>query len=115
MATTPVEIVQRQVQAYNAHDLEAFAATYSDSIEMFRMPNATDPIISGKDELKEFYGANRFMSPSLNAEIVNRIVVGNKVIDHERITGLPQGTFEVVVIYEVTAGLIQRVWSLWPE
>jgi hypothetical protein len=111
---SPTELVQRQVEAYNAHDLEAFAATYSDNIQMFRLP-ATEPSITNKAEFLEFYGANRFMAPNLHAEIVNRIVLGNKVIDHERITGLPNSPFECVVIYEVQNDLIQRVWSVWPQ
>lgn len=108
-----VEIVQAQVEAYNAHDLEAFAACYAEDIQMFRMP-AAEPMISGKAQLKEFYGTNRFMSPALHAEIVNRIVLGNKVIDHERITGIQKDPVEVVVIYEVQNSLIQRAWSVWP-
>ena len=111
---SPVEIVQKQVEAYNAHDLEAFAATYAEDAQIFRLPSA-EPMISGKDELRIFYGNNRFQAPELHAEIVNRMALGNKVIDHERITGLPNSPFEVVVIYEVRDGLIARVWSVWPE
>jgi hypothetical protein len=109
-----IEIVQRQVDAYNARDLEAFAATYSDSIQIFRLPNL-EASIQGKSELKEFYGLHRFNAPELQAEILNRVVLGNKVIDHERIAGLPNSPFECVVIYEVEMGLIQRVWSVWPK
>src|SRR6478609_8332769 len=111
---SPVEIVQRQVEAYNAHDLQAFADTYSEKIQMIRLP-ATEAAIKNKAELIEFYGANRFMAPNLHAEILNRIVLGNKVIDHERITGLPNSPFECVIVYEVENDLIQRVWSVWPK
>src|SRR5687767_5987002 len=110
---SPVEVVQRQLDAYNAHDLDAFAATYSENIQMIRLP-ATEPAITNKAELREFYGSNRFMAPSLHAEVLSRIVLGNKVIDHERITGLQKDPFECVVIYEVQNGLIERVWSVWP-
>ena len=41
------EIVQRQVDAYNAHDLERFVATYADSVRIFRMPTA-EPAISAR-------------------------------------------------------------------
>jgi len=111
---SPVEIVQAQVEAYNAHNLEAFAAFYAENIQMFRLPSA-EPMISGKAELKEFYGSNRFMTTTLRAEILNRIVLGDKIIDHERITGLQKDAFEVVVIYEVQNNLIARVWSVWPQ
>src|SRR4051812_11428710 len=102
---SPAELVQRQVEAYNAHNLEAFAATYSDSITMIRLP-ATEPAIKNKADLIDFYGANRFKAPDLHAEILNRIILGNKIIDHERITGLPNSPFECVVIYEVQNDLI---------
>lgn len=108
-----LDVVQRQLEAYNAHNLEAFAACYAEDIQMFRMPS-TEPMINGKAALKEFYGANRFMSPSLCAEILNRIVIGNKVIDHELVTGAQKDPFEVVVIYEVQEELIKRAWSVWP-
>jgi hypothetical protein len=113
-AMSSVEVVQRQVEAYNARNLEAFAATYGETIQMVRLPTL-EPAIKSKAELIEFYGTNRFMAPNLHAEVLNRIVFGNKVIDHERITGLPNSPFECVVIYEVENDLIQRVWSVWPR
>jgi hypothetical protein len=113
-AMSPVEVVQRQLEAYNAHNLDAFAATYAENSQMVRLP-ASEPAIRNKAELVEFYGANRFMAPNLHAEVLNRIVLGNKVIDHERINGLPNSPFECVVIYEVKDDLIQRVWSVWPQ
>jgi hypothetical protein len=111
---SPAELIQRQVEAYNAHNLEAFAATYSEDIQMFRLPK-TEPAIRNKVELVEFYGANRFTAPLLHAEILNRMILGNKVIDHERITGLPDSPFECVVIYEIENDLIQKVWSVWAK
>ena len=38
----PALIVQAQLDAYNARDLERFAATYSDDIRIWRMP-ASEP------------------------------------------------------------------------
>ena len=76
-----VDVVQRQVEAYNARDLDRFVSAYSETIAIFRMPS-TEPIISGKVELAKFYSTQRFNLPGLHAEIVNRIALGNKVIDH---------------------------------
>ena len=111
---TPVDIVQRQVDAYNARDLDRFVAEYSDRIVVVRMP-ATEPAIVGKIQLAEFYATQRFNRPGLHAQIVNRIVLGNKVIDHERIAGVHATPFDIVVIYEIVGTLIERVWSLSPE
>lgn len=108
-ASAAAVVVQRQVDAYNAHDIEAFAATYSDELEVYRMPS-TVPTISGKQKLREFYQNSRFNLPSLHAEILHRSVVGNKVVDHERITGIRDEPYETVVVYLVRDDLIQRVW-----
>ena len=111
---TAVDVVQRQVDAYNDRDLDRFVAEYSDTIVVHRMP-AAEPAIVGKVKFAEFYATQRFNLPRLHAEIVNRIVLGNKVVDHERITGVKPAPFEIVVIYEIADNLIQHVWSLSPE
>ena len=109
----PIETVQRQLEAYNARDLEGFAETYSDDIRIFRMPS-TEPAIVGKEKLREVYRA-RFSSPGLHAEIVNRIVIGNKVIDHERVVGIEKNPVEAVAVYEVVDGLIRVVWFFYAD
>lgn len=109
-----VEVVQRQLEAYNARDLARFVACYSETILGFRMPSA-EPAIRGRAALAEFYATQRFNLAGLRADIVNRIVLGNKVIDHERIWGVREGPFEVAVVYEVIGELIERVWTIPPE
>ena len=111
---SPLQIVEAQVDAYNRRDLAAFVALYGDDVEVFRLPSTT-PGLSGKAAFTEFYRTERFNRPGLHAEIVNRIVLGNKVIDHERIHGVRAEPFEVVVAYEVLGPSIRRVWSLTPE
>jgi len=109
-AIDPVDVVQAQLEAYNARDLARFLATYSDSILIFRPP-AAQAVISGKAELARFYAEHRFHLPALKADIVNRTVLGNKVIDHELIWGVGEQAFEVAAVYEVREGLIQAVWQ----
>lgn len=109
-----VDIVQGQVDAYNDRDLNRFVSAYAENILIYRMPS-TEPAISGKVQLSEFYSTQRFNLPGLRAEIVNRIVLGNKVIDHERIWGIRDGPIEVAAIYEVVEDLIARAWFFAPE
>ena len=45
------------------------------------------------------------------AELVGRLAFGNKIVDHERVS---PGPFEALAAYEVTNGLIQRVWFADP-
>ena len=75
---------------------------------------AVEPSIVGKAALREFYATQRFNKPALQAELLHRIVLGNKVVDHERITGLAETPLEMVAVFEVTdldrGGLIQTAW-----
>jgi hypothetical protein len=105
----PVDPVQRQLDAYNAHDLDRFVAQYTDDVRVFRPP-AAEPTLSGKRAFADHYARNRFTLPDLHAEVVNRMVCGNKVVDHERITGLEPDVVEAIAVYEVEGGLICTVW-----
>ena len=109
-----VTVVQRQLDAYNARDLVRFLAEYSDDVRAYRPP-AVEPSIMGKQAFGEFYAEQRFNRGELHAELLNRIVLGNKVIDHERITGVKDSPFEVAVVYEVAEGRIRCTWSYQPE
>jgi len=106
----PEAAVQRQLEAYNDRDLERFLAAYSEGIRAYRPP-AAEPAIVGKEAFGKFYATQRFNHVGLHAELVNRIALGNKVIDHERISGVRAQPFEVAVVYEVINGLIQCTWS----
>jgi hypothetical protein len=100
--------VQRQLQAYNDHDLERFVAEYAEDVKVFRPPNP-EPVLAGKPALAAHYAKNRFTLPDLHADLLNRIVSGNKVVDHERITGV-EGMTGAVAVYEVVDGKIRAVW-----
>jgi len=108
---SPVDVVQRQLEAYNARDLERFVAEFSDTVRVFRPP-AGEPVITGKAGLCAYYAANRFNLPGLKADIVGRLAFGNFVIDHERIHGVRDQPFEVAAAYEVIDGKIQTIWLL---
>ena len=106
---TPDEPVQKQLEAYNAHDLEGFVAQYSDDIEVFRPPSPKS-VLSGKIEFTSHYQRNRFNIPNLRASLVSRTVSGNIVIDLESIVGLGTEVLTGFAVYEVERGLIRRVW-----
>ncbi len=56
--------VQRQLDAYNDHDLERFIAEYTDDVRVFRPP-APEPVLSGKQAFADHYARNRFNVPEL--------------------------------------------------
>ncbi len=114
-APTPEAVVQAQLEAYNARDIDAFVATYADDVQLFELPDKL--LLRGADQLRERY-TKRFADERLHATIVNRIVLGNTVVDHERVRlTLPQGpgTVEAIAIYEVRDGKISTVWFRYGE
>lgn len=110
--TTPEAIVQHQLDAYNARDIEALLAIYADDAQTFEHPNTL--LASGHAALRERFTL-RFAEPNLHALLLSRIVMGDTVIDHERITRtFPEGTgtLDMVMIYAVRDGRIQTAWSI---
>jgi len=107
-------VVQRQLEAYNARNLEAFAATYASDVRLWRLPD-TQPVLDGIEQLREHYGGKTFQREGLRAEIMSRITLGSKVVDHERCSwhGLAE-PIEVLAIYDVRGGLIRNVWFAEP-
>jgi hypothetical protein len=105
----PAAFTQRQLDAYNARDLERFLAEYTDDVAIFRL-SESQPFLVGKAAVSEHYRTNRFNLPALHAELVNRMVFGNKVIDQERVTGVQAEPMQVAAIYEVTPAGIYKVW-----
>lgn len=112
-APSPEAIVQAQLEAYNARDIDALLATYAEDAQLFEHPAKL--LATGSVQMRERYAA-RFKEPNLHAAIVKRIVMGNIVIDHERVTRtFPEGTgvLEAVAIYEVQNGKIAKVWFIF--
>jgi hypothetical protein len=109
----PEAPVQRQLDAYNARDLARFVAEYADNVVVYRPP-AAEPILRGKEAFANHYASHRFNLPALHAEVVSRMVVGNKVIDHERVAGVRDDPFDAVVVYEVVDERIRTVWFFDP-
>lgn len=101
-------VIQRQLEAYNARDLEAWLATYKADAEQYLLHAGL--LASGHDAIRRRM-TDRFNDPALHAALVSRTVMDNIVIDHEFVTRtFPDGleTVEMVCIYEVHAGLIVK-------
>ena len=81
---SPVEIVQKEVAAYNAQDADAFAATYADDASVLRGGKVW---LQGRKAIREAYAAMFAKYPNCRARIAERKVEDNAVVDHEIITG----------------------------
>lgn len=103
---SPEGIVQKQLDAYNVRDIDAFMATYTKDIKLYNFPN--DLRSEGQKAMKKSYKGFFENTPDLNCKILYRIVTGNKVIDHELVTA-NGSTFKAIAVYEVENGLISKV------
>jgi len=106
--TDPAAVVQAQLDAYNAKDIDALMATYALDAQQFTLHG---PLLAeGHDAIRPRYLA-RFTEPDLHARLLSRTVLGNIVTDLEVVTrNFPQGSgsVEMLCIYEVVAGRIAR-------
>ncbi|MCU6433027.1 nuclear transport factor 2 family protein [Undibacterium sp. Jales W-56] len=104
---SPEAVVQQQLDAYNARDLEAWLETYADEAQQYEYPAKL--VANGKAEIRE-RSRIRFQEPNLHARLIQRSVMENLVIDHEEVTRtFPEGTgtIRLVAIYQVADGKIQ--------
>ena len=105
--TAPAAVVQRQLDAYNARDLDALLATYAPDARQYELPATL--LATGHREMRPRF-AVRFEEPDLHARLLQRAVMGNIVIDYETVTrNFPEGRGKVdlVAIYDVVDGLIR--------
>jgi hypothetical protein len=111
VSATPADIVQRQLNAYNARDLDSFIATYRPDVRIYGFPDKLE--LQGHGAMRREYEKLFSENPALHARVPRRIIAGNHVIDEEIVTGLPGGrTIRATAIYEVIDGLISRVWFI---
>ncbi len=111
----PASIVQRQLDAYNAHDLDALMATYADDVLHFEFPSIL--VATGAAQVRERLAA-RLQELNLHARLLGRTAMGNLVIDHEMVTrDFPEGpgTVELIAMYEVQGEKIARAWFKFGE
>jgi len=103
------ELAEQQLVAYNARDIDAFLAVFADDVELFAFPNTL--LEKGKEAMRKRYTV-RFSDTILHCVIVQRIVMANTVIDHERIrVTLPEGpgVMQAIAMYEIHEGKIAKV------
>jgi hypothetical protein len=102
------DAIERQLQAYNTHDANAFAASFTEDVVIEDLDGAV--LMRGRDEVRSRYAELFAAQPDRQAEIVSRMRVGSYVVDEERITGVGDEGMHALAIYRIDAdGLIDRV------
>lgn len=107
--TQAEQLAQKQLEGYNKKDMDLFLEPYSDTVKIYAFPDVLK--YTGKEKMREVYSSMFQNMPNLHCDIVKRIVYGNTVIDHEKITGLSDNMeVNAVVIYAIENGKISKVF-----
>ena len=102
-------IAQAQLDAYNAQDLDAYCGFFTDDVVVADLNGAVS--LEGVAAYRERYAGAFAKFPKNRADLLGRMVVGQMVIDHERVdrgNGVDP-VFEVAAIYTFRDGKIARV------
>lgn len=105
-------VVQRQVEAYNAHDLTAFLSCYSDDV-VVRDPDGALRM-TGIGALRTTYGELFRNHPDVHADIVRRLAVGSWVVDEEVLTSAGRSR-RALIAYGVRGDAIHAVLMVTSE
>ena len=107
-ASAAERVVERQYEAYNRRDIEAFVAAHSPKVRFYRYPDSL--LFEGRDAIRECFGNMFASSPRLHATVNTRLTHGNKVVWKETATGIPGGrTNTAIFVWEVKDSLITKV------
>ena len=106
---TPDKIVQKQVDSYNTGNLDAFVNCYTKDVVVRKFPS--DTLYIGYEKMRMNFSVLSSTTIMTVVKVVNRIIIGNKVIDEEYITA-NGNKFSAVAIYEVKNDKIAKVTFL---
>ena len=105
---TNTDIAQKQLDAYNAQDLDKYVSYFAEDCVVSGL-NGT-PTETNRAAIRARYAKAFETFPENKAELKSRIVVGNTVVDHELVIRKPGGEqFEIIAIYSFKDGLVSRV------
>jgi uncharacterized protein (TIGR02246 family) len=93
-------VIDQLVAAYNAQKARAFADLFTD--DAWHGNIHTQVFQQGREAIYQRYVEVFAQYPQNSTQVVHRIVLGNKVIDHEHVRRSPDTPyFEVVAIYTI--------------
>ena len=98
-------VVGREHAAYEAHDLEAFLAMYSPTAQL-QLEDGT--VMRGRRSLREYYQP-RFEAGQCKTEVVQRMLVGEWVVERSIVHDSDRGPTPTIGLYRAQDGLIVEV------
>jgi imidazolonepropionase-like amidohydrolase len=107
---TALALVQRQLNAYNARNIEAFLEPYAEDVELYEFPGKL--LTKGKDAMRKDYTQMFTALTGLHCEIKERIIQGNIIIDKESVAGFGKNKVEATAVYEIINNKIKKVYFI---
>jgi hypothetical protein len=105
------DVVDGQLAAYRARDLDGFLRFYAAGVKVRDFDG--NVMMDGVEAMRGMYGALFRDSPQLSVDIPSRVAVGDYVIDEEHISGFIldgyPSAMRAGVVYRVRDGLIHDV------
>lgn len=110
--STMEEIVKKQLDAYNARDIDLFMTYWADDALYYEFPDTL--LASGAAAIRERH-ITRFKEPNLFGKLISRTVLNNKVVDFEVVSRTfadGPGHIDALCIYEVANDKIAKAWFI---
>ena len=105
---SPEAVVRAYTDAANRQDLEAFLALYASDIRKFRFPG--EMTSQGIEHNRQVYIKSFAQNAKIKIEIVELIVLNDKIMVRDRVTGRPDGKIaDELTIYQVQNGKITNI------
>jgi len=101
----PLAVVNRRMELYNNHDVEAMLALYSADVTIFTYPDTR--LGAGKDHMRKVLH-EIFADGDVRVAITRQMLIDGYVINEELVSYAGKPT-KYVSIYEVRNGLITSV------
>ncbi len=105
---TPEETVQANIDAYNAHDVDALMATFSPAATFGQLGGRI--LLDGRAPMQGFYTQLFAARPTVRCQVKQRTVMGPFVVEMHEISGDDQPDMQAMFISEVREGQIVKVW-----
>ena len=105
---SPRDVVNRQLEVYNAHDIEGYCALFASEATISDLVTG-QMICNGLAEIRDVYTRRFAENPQLRCTGHQRLEGPTHAIDKETVYGLPSGPLHIMAIYEVREGLIRSL------
>jgi len=110
----PEAVVQQGANAFNARDLGGFLDAFAPDVKVYAHPDSL--VMENRSVLRDQYASTFRTAKNLHVRIHHTAPMGQTVVLHETITGVPgSGPTEQVVLYHVSDGVLDRVWLVPKE